>query len=157
MITAFLLTLASVPVAHAYDITGHWEGTYKCKGVDDGEKDSFEESVIADITQTGTATGGSFFFGGSGSSYKYNGLAVANAAKPDKGDLALVICGNDDNLAAGAFDEFGRFSVSTKPAKGTGTIKGISQYAAPDLDIFTCKWKLTRTATTNPGLTPTCP
>ena len=121
------LLVAVAPAAHAFDLSGHWSGTYKCKGNYDGEKDGFEEVLEANITQSGSTVGANFTF--DGSPYSYNGLAVANLAKPDKGDVMLVICGSDDDLGSTTFDELGRFKVTTKPGKGTGAISGISVYS----------------------------
>ena len=156
-----LVAMAGIIVAgataHAFDLTGTWVGTYACKGTN-GEKDSYVSDVVANITQAGTAIGANVTI--AGTPYKYNGIAVANTAKPDKGDLMLVLCATDDDLNSGpfnAYDELGRFSVVTKPAKGTGAIKGTSLYSSPDPSAYTCKWKLKRTNTTNANVTAACP
>jgi hypothetical protein len=142
--------------ALAFDVTGTWEGTYKCKGVFDGLKDKYEDALVANITQTGTAVGADITF--DGDLFSYNGLAIANAAKPDKGDLTVVICGSDDDLSTGEFDEFGRLTVTTKPLKGTGSIKGTSYYSTTGpVQVYTCKWKLKRTSTVNPNTAVSCP
>ena len=157
-----LLTAVGIVVAgtsvHAFDLTGTWEGTYACKGSVNGEKDKYVDPMVANITQVGTAVGANVLL--DGSPYKYNGIAVANAAKPDKGDAMFVLCNSDDDLNAGpfnAYDELGRFSVVTKSAKGTGTIKGTSVYSSPQTRVYTCRWKLKRTSTANPNVTIACP
>ena len=155
-ILAAVLVTALASSARAFELDGHWSGTYKCKGSANGEKDSYEDTLEADITQTGTAVGASISF--SGTVYSYNGLAVADAAKPDKGDLMLTICGTDDDLGSGEFDELGRLKVTTKPTKGSGSISGISLYSANNPpDAYTCKWKLKRTSTSAPTVPTSCP
>lgn len=153
-----LMSLVLVTPASAFDITGTWEGTYKCKGFDNGVKDKFEEELVAEFSQTSaTAVGANISF--EGTEYRYNGLAHATATKPDKGDLMLVICGSDDNLATGTFDELGRFTVSTKADKVKATIKGVSMYSTQTIGLqsYTCKWKLTRTSTSDPMVAVLCP
>jgi hypothetical protein len=148
--------LAAAPSARAFDITGSWSGTYKCKGSLDGVKDSYEDTLEAGITQVGTAVGASISF--TGNLFSYNGLAVANATKPDKGDLMIAICGTDDDLGAGVYDEIGRLTVTTKPSKGSGTIKGTSNYASTGPpQAYTCKWQLKRTSTVDPAVATSCP
>jgi hypothetical protein len=153
---AVVLVLTVAPSVRAFELDGHWSGTYKCKGNFGGEKDAYEDALEADITQTGTAVGALITF--SGTPYSYNGLAVADAAKPDKGDLMLTICGTDDDLGSGEFDELGRFKVTTKPAKGSGAISGVSLYASTNpAQAYTCKWKLKRTSTSAPAVPTSCP
>src|SRR5262245_56135680 len=86
----------------ASDLTGTWDATYSCKGSNNGEKDKYVDPLVAKITQVGTAVGADITF--NGAPYKYNGIAVANAAKPDKGDVVLVLCDSDDDLSTGAYD-----------------------------------------------------
>lgn len=153
---AAVLVATLAPPARAFELDGHWSGTYKCKGVSGGEKDSYEDALEADVTQSGTAVGATISF--SGTPYSYNGLAIADAAKPDKGDLMLTICGTDDDLGSGVFDELGRFKVTTKPAKGSGAISGVSVYADNNPPgAYTCKWKLKRTSTSAPVVPTSCP
>jgi hypothetical protein len=66
------------------------------------------------------------------------------------------LCGTDDDLGTGAYDELGRLSVVTKPAKGTGSMKGVSHFSTPAPSAYTCKWKLKRTNPANPGVTTAC-
>ena len=142
-------------VAQAFDITGTWEGTYKCKGTFGGEKDSFDDVLIAKFSQSGTTAGAQISF--DGDLFNYTGIEVPNTAKPDKGDLGIVICGTDDDLTTGEFDEIGRLTVTTKPTKGTGSMKGTSLYTTTGPNsVYTCKWKLKRTDTIDPGAATTC-
>lgn len=150
------LSLAAGTSAHAFDVTGHWSGTYKCKGTFDGEKDSYVDTLEADFTQSGAAAGANVVF--TGTPFNYSGVAIANAAKPDGGDLMLVICGTDDVLGSAQYDELSRLKVTTKPAKGTGTISGESLYVrGGPIQAYTCKWKLKRTATSAPVVPTSCP
>ncbi len=154
-----LLALTSVVAgatsARAFTLTGTWEGTYACKGVTSTGKDAYVDQLVAKITQVGTGVGAEITF--NGNPFRYNGIAVANVTKPDKGDVVLVLCGTDDDTGTGLYDELGRFGVTTKPAKGTGSIKGISQFSTPEPAAYTCKWKLKRTDATDPVVTVACP
>ncbi len=153
---AVLVAALAAPPAYAYDLGGHWSGVYKCKGSFGGDKDSYTDALEADITQAGTAVGANISF--SGTPYSYNGLAVADSKKPDKGDLMLTICGTDDDLGSGQYDELGRFKVTTKPTKGSGSISGASYYSSTSPpQAYTCKWKLKRTSTSAPVVPTTCP
>jgi hypothetical protein len=150
------LSLAAGSSARAYDITGHWTGTYKCKGTFDGEKDSYVDTLEADFTQGGGAVGANVVF--TGTPFNYSGVALPSAAKPDGGDLMLVICGTDDVLGSPQYDELTRLKVTTKPAKGTGTISGESLYVkSGPLQAYACKWKLKRTTTSAPAVPTSCP
>jgi hypothetical protein len=153
---AAVLAIACAPAAYAFDLTGHWSGSYKCKGSFGGEKDSYDDVLEVDVNQSGTAVGLNISF--TGTLYQYSGLAVANAAKPDKGDLMLTICGTDDDLSTGIFDELGRLKVTTKPSKGTGSMSGSSFYSTTNPpQAYTCKWKLKRTTTSAPVVSTSCP
>ncbi|MEO7435139.1 MAG: hypothetical protein ABI080_06585, partial [Candidatus Binatia bacterium] len=70
---------------------------------------SYVNQMVAQITQGGNAVGAAVTI--DGTPYRYNGIAVANAAKPDKGDVVFVLCASDDDLGTGAYDELGRFST----------------------------------------------
>jgi hypothetical protein len=153
-IAAALAIPASATSALAYDLSGLWEGTYKCKGFINGVKDKYEDFLQAAITQSGTAVGANISF--DGDPFRFNGLGIATSGKPDKGDLVLVVCGTNDNLTTQDYDEIGRMTVTTKPSKGTGSIKGVSNYAFGGTDIYTCKWKLKRVSAVDPQVGTGC-
>ncbi|MBI3770658.1 MAG: hypothetical protein HY271_19485 [Deltaproteobacteria bacterium] len=62
-VTAVAL-LAAAPSARAFDRTGSWSGTYKCKGNLGGARNSYEDTLEAGITQVGTAVGANISFTG---------------------------------------------------------------------------------------------
>jgi len=148
--------LAASPAVWAFDISGHWTGTYKCTGNLQGAKNKYTETLDASITQSGSAVGASIVFN-SGAPFLYSGFALGGP-KPDNGDLMVDACTTDNNPESGLYDEIGRLTVKTKPAKGTGTLSGTSNYSGPSPpQIYTCKWKLKRISPTDPGVATTCP
>lgn len=155
---AAVLTIASS--APAYDLTGSWTGTRKCKDLFDGAKEAFTDSVSFAITQSDRAIGIRVDVVGGGTT-SYTALANFLAAKPDKGEFAMIHCGTNDVVGdLNAFDAIGRMQASTKVGKVKAKIGGITLFSdtgtAP-AGLGTCKWKLTRTDATDPGVDTACP
>ncbi len=68
-----------------------------------------------------------------------------------------MLCTTDNNLLNVGGHEFGRYIVSTKPAKGKGKIKGISVWSASEsAHIAICKFSYKRVSTVDPNV-PNCP
>jgi hypothetical protein len=158
VLVAAALAVAAAP-ATAFDLTGTYAGKYVCKGFF-GAKFSFTSQPDLAITQSGDAIGVMWSFGG----YLYSGVAIADNKKPDnKGEAALVLCGTNDALVDGNYNELGRFKVATKastnpskPAKGKLT--GVSIYTeANSNEVYTCKWSFKRVDDANPGILTACP
>ena len=150
-----LVTLAG-PAA-AFDVTGTWTGTRKCTLFVVGVKEKNAREGTVEITQDGNLVG---FSSNVGSFQVYSGIVNPDAAKPDKGEIALSHCGTNDTVGdATVFDALGRFAVKTKTGKVKATISGITIFTDPSTDqpIFgTCKWKLKRTSDVNPNVTTGC-
>ncbi len=160
-VTTFALLLLTAFASHAaaFDITGTWTGTRKCSDLFAGAKDKFTDPATFQITQSGNAIGISADFGG-GNPPRYTGFANFPAAKPNKGEFAMIHCGTNDIVAdATTYDSIGRMQVSTKASKVKGTIKGITIFSdtGPRPSLGTCKWSLTRQTTPDPVVTTTCP
>lgn len=148
------LLLAVASPAAAFDLTGSWTGTRKCKFFDAGVKSKVDREGTVAITQIGNALG---FDSGIGSQHLYFGIANFGTEKPDKGELSVRHC--RDHVDTTPFDAIGRFTVKTKTGKVKATITGITIVANDDAGTpshGTCKWKLTRTATTDPGVPTSC-
>ncbi|MEB2284292.1 MAG: hypothetical protein B6D46_04330 [Polyangiaceae bacterium UTPRO1] len=148
------LLLAVAGPAAAFDLTGSWTGTCKCKFFDAGVKSKVDREGTVAITQVGNALG---FDSAIGSQHLYSGIANFGTEKPDKGELSVRHC--RDHVDTTPFDALGRFSVKTKTGKVKATITGITIVANDDVGApshGTCKWKLTRTATTDPGVPAGC-
>jgi hypothetical protein len=161
-VTAILC--GTVGAAVAFDLTGTWSGTTSCTSLFEGEKFKFKDAPTLQVTQVGDAIGVRADFGGGDVDF-YTGHAYPDAKKPlEKGEIALVACGTD-SIAGNqpAFDEVGRFTVSTKTGKIKATIKGLSFFSDPlpagspeSPEAGTCKWSLTRTALGNAGIGTAC-
>lgn len=148
----FVLSLATGLPAAAFDLTGYWEGSWSCSEFYQGEKTkTVETDSTAQITSLGNGTFGAFIDG----SLNARGIEIADASKPERGEIALIYCGADDDLANNENTEFARFKVSTSGERGS--ISGTSIWSAGPGHIATCKYKWTRVSTTNPGRTYTCP
>ena len=149
-----LAALASgVTSAAAFDITGTYEGKFKCAGFFDGFKDKFEEIPTLTVTQNGNVVGISW----NGGEFSYVGIALPDGRKPDKGEIAFVVCSNNAAPADGnGLQEIARLKVSTKPSKGTATLKGVGIFIQEGDSVFTCKWSFKRTNTSDPGVPTGC-
>ena len=150
----FVLALAFPLSAHAFDLTGTWEGKYTCKGFD-GEKYSFTVPGTLEITQTGTVLALALPFDGGADAY--NGVGIDDTAKPLQGAAYFVHCGVTDvpGMGEGGLDETGFAKIKTKE-NGTGSFKATTTYylGAPR-EVATCKWSYKRIDTADP-VVPSC-
>jgi len=160
MLCVATVLCGTVGPAVAFDLTGTWSGTTTCTSLFQGERFKFKDAPTLQVTQVGDVIGVRADFGGGDVDF-YTGHSYQDAKKPDeKGEVALVACGTDS--VAGnepAFDEVGRFTVSTKTGKIKATLKGLSFFSDPGVaspEAGTCKWALTRTALDNAGISTTC-
>jgi hypothetical protein len=151
VLTSFLLPSVVAP-AVAFDLTGHWVGKASCKGLGDGRKFVGKTDVAADVSENGRDLNVEF----QGFSFlsHASGVAVPSVKNADKGEVGFVACGNEPEPVFGVT---GRAKVSTKPSKGTGSIKLVAIVAGKDLGgigvtdgTFTCTGSLKRTSTTDP-------
>lgn len=140
-----------------FAIDGTWTGTIKCKGLFGGAKDKFTVAPTMRIAQSGFDVGIELDYGG-GETETYTGLANPGEKKPEKGELAIVYCGTNDQVGEpDDFDELGRMSISTKLGKVTASFKGttiFSDFSDPGplpAGGYTCKWKFVRTSFENGG------
>jgi hypothetical protein len=164
-VLALALVAAGAPAATAqvFDLTGSWEGTRTCKGLEAGAKTRIRADVTVAISQSGNAVGVRVDEGGAVA--HFTGLANPDGKKPlTKGELALIRCGTDDvpglgeprGALAGATDELGRFLAATKaPPNPKATVKGTTVFAA-DEGLGTCAWRWKRTALADPGVPTGC-
>jgi hypothetical protein len=148
-----LLTTASA--GQAFDATGTWEGSVSCRHFD-GAKFRFKNKLSTlHISQSGTDLNAEF----AGGVFQYHGHAIDDDGKPgEEGEVLLVQCGTDEVAGAG-FGEMLRAAVKTKPAKGTGSLRGTSIFEGDfggGWQFGTCKYQFKRTSTANPGVSA-CP
>jgi hypothetical protein len=153
-VALFALCLAAGLPAAAFDLTGHWEGSWSCSAFDAGfkTKEFNKESTLA-ITSIGDGT----FRAILDNDLDYRGIEIPDAAKPEKGEIGFVSCGANDNLVLFPFVEFGRFKISTSEERGTGSLSGTTTWSRDATHIATCKYKFKRVDVTDPGLTYACP
>lgn len=159
---ASVMTVAlATPVSAAfiaYDLTGTWSGSLKCKALVGGVKQKTVATPVMKISQLGLGIGVQLDFG-TGTTL-YNGLANPATKKPEqKGEAALILCGTDDLLGVDFRDEIGRMTVSTKPGKVKASLKGQSFFSNPSDPLShhgTCKWKWTRIDAVDPGVLVDC-
>ena len=162
MILGLTMTVALASPAHAFDLKGTWTGTRKCQDLFSGVKAKFNEPATLRISQADndTALGIEVEITGAGTT-SYTGLANFPAAKPDKGEFAMIHCGTNDIVGDNlAFDAIGRMQAATKSGKVKAKIKGTSFFsdtstASPGLG--TCKWSLTRINDTDSLIPTICP
>lgn len=149
---SLLVALASP--ALAFDVTGTWTGTRRCVFVTNGVKLNVNTEGTVTISQSGRQVA---FDSTIGSPHLYSGVANFSQEKPDKGELGVHHCRN--HVDPTPFEALGRFTVTTKRDKVKATIKGVSIVVNDgllDAQHGTCKWKLTRTSTTDPVVTQAC-
>ena len=151
-LAALALSLAAGPAA-AFDLTGHWEGSWNCAEFDENgkTKESNKESTAA-ITSLGNGT----FRAVIDEVLDYRGIQITDPDKSEKGEIAIALCGLNDDLKNFPYVELGRLKVSTSES-GSGSLSGISIWSADPGHIATCKYKYKRIDTANPNLTYSCP
>jgi hypothetical protein len=156
---ALTMTAALAAPAAAFDVTGTWAGTRKCQDLFGGTKEKFKEPATLRITQSGNEIGIAVEITGAGTT-NYAGLANFPAAKPDKGEFAMIHCGTNDILGDDpAFDAIGRMRASTKTGKVKAKITGTSIFSDPGTatpGLGTCKWSLTRVDAGDPVVSTVC-
>jgi hypothetical protein len=145
------LVLAGASPAGAFDLTGHWQGKWSCTVFSNGVK-----SKVANGASTFAATsfGNGSFAAVVDSGPGYLGIEISDAAKPEKGELAIVHCGTHDDLKTVPFSELGRWKVTTKGAKGT--IGGVTVWSNGPSHVATCKYKYKRVDTIDPNFLYLC-
>lgn len=148
VVVVLLSALTPLP-ASAFDLTGTWSGRVSCSGVLAGRKQMIKRAPSTLLIQqsAGVHISADGIF--------YNANDIADLTRPTRGELAVVRCGTSSNLSGGEFGgEFGRFKVSTNPAKGTGSLRGTSIRTDIVLasTVYTCKWSYKRTSLSVPPL-----
>ncbi len=133
-----LLGLAATN-GEAIDLTGTWEGTTICKGLDDGAKVKWASKTTVKITQTGSDLNMDF------DGTIYNGLVQSRATDPSKGIAIGINCETSPSLAEGNDHEMGHVTVDGDKLKGVAV-------SASDDGFLICKFSGKRTSTADPGV-----
>lgn len=137
--------------AEAYDLTGHWVGKWSCTGVTNGVK---TKTTQATSTLVVTSLSGDKLAAFMDLQRGFLGIAIPDAAKPEKGEAALVGCGTDEDPSNFGQTEVGRWKVVTKGAKGA--LSGTSVRSNGVGDVQTCKYKYKRVDTVDDDLKFLC-
>jgi hypothetical protein len=147
--------LAVLPTAaQAYDLTGTWTGKWTCKGFD-GEKFTTEnKTAVMRISQPGG--GNAIYVDLDNGGFRYNGEAIPDTAKPEKGDAVFIACPTDNDPLSGIESEMVRATVKTKAGTFKASFKALSIFEDEFVGVGTCKYSLKRTSTTDPGVVA-CP
>lgn len=146
------LVLALAPSAQAYDLTGTWIGKYSCKGFDGSKFSSGSKSSTFAITQSGNTMAVNLDNG----EYRYNGGAIPDTTKPEKGEAVFLECSNSNVPFAAGESEIIRVAVKTKAGTVKATLKGLSIFEDDMFGVGTCKYTFKRVDTANPNV-PGCP
>lgn len=142
------LCLAVAPSAQGYDLTGTWIGKYSCKGFDGAKFSSGSKSSTFKITQSGNQIAVDLDNG----EYRYNGGAIPDTAKPEKGEAVFLECANDSVPFTGGDSEIIRVAVKTKPGDVKATLKGTSIFEDTLFGVGTCKYTFKRVDTAAPTI-----
>ena len=150
------LLVCVTSTAYAADLTGSYVGKWSCKGFDGAKFKIGNKAATLRITQTLTTIAVRLDtpmapFG----EFSYNGIVIDDAARPEKGEAALIECGSSDTVPPVSESEIHRATVKTK-ADGKGTFKSTSIYVDSQPEFGTCKYSFKRTTTADPGVTA-CP
>jgi len=136
--------------AQAFDLTGTWEGKWSCKGFDGSKFKSANKESIMLITQAGDTVNVDV----DGGEFHYNGRAIPDDAKPEKGEVVLAACPNDNLPGAGGEAETVRATVKTKLTTFKATFKAISIFDDDFPSVGTCKYTFKRIDAADPGVSP---
>jgi hypothetical protein len=138
------------PSAHAYDLTGTWVGKWSCKGFDGGKFTDSNPSSTLRVTQTANTMAADIDNG----EFRYNGGAIPDTAKPEKGDGVLHQCATSNLPLQVTESEIVRITVKTKPGAVKATLKAVSIFDTSDGGpaVGTCKYSYKRTDVANPNV-----
>ena len=155
------LVLFSTPAA-AFNLTGHWEGKYSCKGfaapfTEDGKLvnkfTTVHKTSTLDITQNGNAFGAVLDLNLPAGPYRYNGFSMPSVKTDDVGEVFLVGCGTSPTPPDGDTGaEILRAAVKTKDGVVKASFKGFSIFVDNFPEAETCKYSYTRVDTNDPGI-----
>jgi len=141
--------------AHAFDMTGTWEGKWTCRVQINGTPTTIaNDDSVMQITQVGPIVHVDLDNG----AYLYNGWAGADNDNPKRGASTFVGCGTSPRVR---FDnEVISARVKAPTGSNNGEFSGTSAYNSTDVgDIELggiCRYTFTRTSATDPGIGP-CP
>jgi cysteine-rich repeat protein len=149
--------LTSAPVLAALDLTGTWQGKWKCKAVTGGAATKPQGAVTMMVTQSGGDVNALLDWEGFGSG-AFQGHVQERIDKPGQGATTLLAC----STRAGSSNYAEALSANVKVSSSTATLKGVSTYEELPVPTVggTCKYSLKRTALADPGVAAcpaTCP
>lgn len=146
--------LAASP-ALSLDLTGTWEGGFRCSEFAEGKTARFpQRKQILRISQAGNDVRAEWTDPTQAPApvFPLSGFAIPDAKRPDtKGELVLTDCETSSDLA-GQFADLSRYSVRVKPEKGKGKLRGFTIYAPVGAHVGSCKARFERIDAADPGV-----
>lgn len=155
---ALAFLLAAGP-ARSLDLTGTWEGGFKCSEFVEGASKRFpQKRQIFRISQSGNDVRVEWTDPTQAPApvFPLSGFAIPDAKKPEtKGELVLTDCETSADLA-GHFADLSRYRVRVKPVnkkgKAKGKLKGFTIYAPVGAHVGSCTARFKRIDAADPGV-----
>ena len=147
VLAVFFVTAAPLPL-RAFDMTGTWVGKWSCKGFDGQKFTSGNKTSTMRVTQSGNTMAVDVDNG----DFTYNGGAIPDVVKPEKGEAVFAACPNDNLPLTGDEAETARLSVKTKPGAVKATVKALSIFDSPSGEVGTCKYSYKRVDAADPNV-----
>ena len=157
-ILAGVSNILGVP-AYAFDLTGHWQGKWSCKGfsapfMDHGKLVNKFASANATSTLAITQSGADFGAEIDGT-FRYNSVGMNDAKDDHKGEAIVLGCLDANTLPTNG-TEIVRAQVKTKAGTFKATFSGISvfgeNFGGSFPEVETCKYSYKRIDTTDPSI-----
>jgi len=156
--TAVVLSSVVAQPAAAYDLTGHWVGKWTCAGFDGSKfKDSSKDSAPNGTSTLNVTQSGATIHALIDGTFTYNGAAIADDTKPEKGEGVLIDCHTNTTLGVDdGNSEIIQIVVTTKTSSPKASLKGTSTLenflAQFGQQIQSCKYSYKRIDTIDPAV-----
>ncbi len=161
VVACSLVLGVSAADAQLFNLTGHWTGTWSCKGVaNDGKFTIANKTSTLDITQAGQTFAATVDAADPIGNFSFNLFAVPDIKKPDqKGEVIALGCALANTVPPTDVAEFARAQVQTKPNSFKASFKASSIFTDifnGDPEVGSCKYSYKRIDTNDPGVS-NCP
>jgi hypothetical protein len=141
------LLLAAAPARAVENLTGTWEGTMKCAGIDNGAPAKRKQAVTIEILDDGAE---GVLLEIVPLAQRFIGFVVAASPKPEVGIVSAASCNFDIPGYRGDMIQGG---VKTKPGSDKASVKLILLTMDEEVNAaLVCKVSAKRTATAAPAI-----
>ena len=138
--------------AHALDVTGTWEGKWKCR-VFNALTGSFETLSNPTSTMKISQAGNDLNVEIDSQFFRFHGVVAAGAANSDNGAATLMSCHTDPTLSQpGSYNELISARFHTNPNTDSGTFKATSTGQQENFLAAVCHYVLKRLSTVDPSV-----